>query len=168
MDTGKKILLEWLKDAHAMEKQAIEILKRQAERTESYPEVQSKMQEHLEQSREQAARVKECIERLGGDTSAVKEGMAKFMGNASALANSAAGDEIVKNGIADYTFEHFEMAAYRALVAAAEEVGEDEVRSVCAEILEEEKAMARWLEKHLPHLTQQYLQREVTNQQAKR
>ena len=151
-----------------MENQAIEILKRQAERTESYPEVQAKLEEHLEQSREQAARVKECIERLGGDTSTVKKGVAKFMGNTAALANSAAGDEIVKNGMADYAFEHFEMASYRALVGAADEMGEDEVRRVCAEILEEEKAMARWLEKRLPQLARQYLQREATGQQAKR
>ena len=159
METRKETLIAWLRDAHAMENQAIEILEAQATRTD-HPLVADKVEEHLEQSREHAARVKECIERLGGDASIAKKGVAKFLGNAAALTNAAASDELVKNTIADYTFEHFEIASYRALAAAAEDAGEEEVRRVCEDILEEEEAMAAWLEEHLPLVTRQYLSTE--------
>lgn len=161
MEADKETLLAWLQDAHAMENQAIEILKRQSERIKSYPDLQEKVPDHLEETREHAARVKECIERLGGDASTTKKSVGKFMGNAAALANSAANDEVVKDGIADYAFEQFEIASYRALIAAAEQLGEDEIRRVCEEILEEEKAMAQWLEEKLPLVTRQYLEHRV-------
>lgn len=140
-----------------MENQAIEILERQAQRTD-HPLVAGKVEEHLEQSREHAARVKECIERLGGESSTAKKGVAKFLGNAAALTNAAASDEVVKNAIADFTFEHFEIASYRALVAAAEAAGEEEVQRICEDILEQEEAMAAWLEEHLPLVTRQHLE----------
>jgi ferritin-like metal-binding protein YciE len=168
MAITKETLIEWLKDAHAMENHAIETLERQAERTEHYPELEAQVKNHLEESRWQAEQVKKCLKRLGSDSSTIKKGIAKFMGNMSALTNSAAGDEVVKNSIADYAFEHFEIASYRSLVAAADELGEDEVKRVCEDILRQEEAMADWLEDHLPQVTQQYLRREATSQPAKR
>lgn len=168
MATTRETLLAWLRDAHAMEKQAIEMLENQASRIENYPEMKQKVQSHLETSRRQAERVEECIRRLDGDTSTIKEGMAKFMGNVSALTNAAASDEVVKNGIASYAFEHFEIASYRALIGTAEALGETHIQQVCEEILREEEAMADWLETNLPEVTQRYLQREVTGEQAKR
>ncbi len=151
-----------------MEQQAINMLEKQADRLEQYPDVREKVRDHLEQSRHQASRVEGCIQKLGGDTSAIKEGVAKFMGSAANLVNQSAGDEVVKNGIADYAFEHFEIASYRALIGAADQLGEDEIRETCEEILEEEEAMASWLETNLPDVTQQYLQRERTERPADR
>lgn len=168
MAANKETLIEWLKDAHAMEEQAINMLEKQADRIEQYPEMKKKVRNHLEQSRSQAERVEECIETLGGDTSSIKEGVAKFMGSAANLVNQSAGDEVVKNGIANYAFEHFEIASYRALIAAADQLGEDKIRQTCQEILEEEEEMASWLETNLPDVTQRYLQRERTEQSAKR
>lgn len=168
MAMTRETLLEWLRDAHAMEQQAVSILENQAERIEHYPGMQERVRAHLDESRRQAERVEQCIKELDGDTSTVKEGVAKFMGNVAALSNAAAGDEVVKNGIADYAFEHFEIASYRSLIGAAEELGETRIKQTCEEILQEEEAMADWLETHLPEVTQQYLRREVTGQEAKR
>jgi ferritin-like metal-binding protein YciE len=168
MEVTKETLIEWLRDAHAMEHQAIEMLERQSSRVEHYPELKAQIQSHLVESRWQADQVEKCLERLGSDSSMIKEGIGKFMGNVGALTNSAAGDEVVKNSIADYAFEHFEMACYRSLVAAADELGENEVKRVCQDILEQEEAMADWMQEYLPEVTQQYLRREATSQSAKR
>lgn len=168
MAATRETLIEWLKDAHAMEQQAINMLEKQADRIEQYPDLREKVRDHLEQTRHQASRVEGCIQKLGGDTSAIKEGVAKFMGSAANLVNQSAGDEVVKNGIADYAFEHFEIASYRALIGAADKLGEEEIRKTCEEILEEEEAMASWLETNLPDVTQQYLQRERTEHSADR
>jgi len=168
MNTGKDHLLDWLRDAHAMEMAAIDILERQANRIESYPEMLRKVQEHAETSRRQASRVEDCIRQLGGDTSMLKDGAARVMANMSAVMNAASSDEVVKNGIADYAFEHFEIASYRALVAAASELGEIRIADVCREILEEEEEMAFWLEKNLPAVTMQFVERDMAGVQAKR
>jgi len=64
--------------------------------------------------------------------------------------------------MANYAFEHMEIAAYRILIAAAEAVGDTETARVCREILGEEEEMAGWLERNLPGVTQQYLRREET------
>lgn len=162
MNTTKEVLVDWLCDAYAMEKAAVEILEKQAERVESYPRVQKKIKEHLEVTRSQADRVEQCIKDLDGSTSALKTGVGKFMGNMQALANSMSMDEVVKDGIGDYMFEQFEIASYRSLVEAAEAVGEQGIKQVCQDILREEEEMAAWLEQELPGLTREFLQRRET------
>ena len=73
-----------------------------------------------------------------------------------------ASDEIVKASIFDYSFEHFEIANYRALIAAAEQAGEPEIARMLQPSLDEELEMAAWLEQRLPQLTKTYLERRET------
>jgi ferritin-like metal-binding protein YciE len=47
-------LMSWLRDAHAMEMQAIQILQNQARRIENYPDLRNRILEHLEETRAQA------------------------------------------------------------------------------------------------------------------
>jgi ferritin-like metal-binding protein YciE len=168
MTNGREHLLDWLRDAHAMEQAAIDILERQESRIESYPDMQRKVREHLETTRRQADRLEETISSLDGDTSLLKQSAARLMGNMSVLMNAAASDEIIKNAIADYTFEQFEIASYRALIAAAEELGETHVAQTCRENLREEEEMASWLENQLPEITRQFLEREHAEVSSKR
>jgi len=72
------------------------------------------------------------------------------------------GDEVMKGSIACSAFEAMEIASYRILVDTARQVGDEETARTCEQILQEEEAMASWLEQNLPVLTQQYLAREQT------
>ena len=168
MATIRDTLTAWLRDAHAMENQAISILEGQEGRLEHYPELRAKISQHLQQTRRQAELLEGCLERLGEDRSVFKAGMGKLMGNVQAMSGLFVSDEVVKGAIASYTFEHFEIASYKSLIAAAEEAGEPEVRGLCEQILHEEEGMARWLGEHLPEVTRAYLVREATGQPAKR
>jgi len=161
-NTTKETLIDWLRDAHAMESQAVEMLERQAERIKNYPDVLAKVQEHIEVSNRQADRLKQCLQRLGTDTSAIKTGVAMLIGNAQSLSGVVASDEIVKASIFDYSFEHFEIANYRALISAAEQAGEPEIARMLQPSLDEELEMAAWLEQRLPQLTKTYLERRET------
>ena len=69
MTTKEDRLLQWLRDAHAMEKQAEAMLSAQASRIVSYPELKQKIEEHLAETRRQADMLQSCIERRGGDIS---------------------------------------------------------------------------------------------------
>jgi len=72
------------------------------------------------------------------------------------------GDEVMKGTIANAAFEAMEISSYRILIATAEQVGDQETKRVCEQILREEEAMLDWLNKNAPSLTKQYLQREET------
>jgi ferritin-like metal-binding protein YciE len=161
-------LLVWLRDAYAMEGQAIELLERQIERLEHYPQVRAKLEEHLTQTRGQQAALEQTFNLLGSDPSALKTSVMKVAANIQGMLHAFASDEVMKHALASYAFEQFEAACYQALVTAAEQAGEREVVSTCSTILREEQAMASWLWENLPQLTQQYLQRSVTGADAKR
>lgn len=168
MAENKETLVDWLRDAYAMEKAAIDMLENQQDRLEHYPEMKNKVTEHLEMTRRQAERVEQCLQRYGEEPSALKDLVSRFMGNTGAFFNAAAGDEVVKNALGNYAFENFEIASYRSLVAAAEALGETETKNTCQEILQEEQEMAKWLDQHLDGVTNEFLTREVSPGSAKR
>ena len=159
---------QWLRDAHAMEEQAETMLKAQAARLENYPELRQRIERHITETQGQAKRVEQCLERFGAGTSAFKDAGAKMTAMMQGLGGMFAGDEVVKGAMAGYTFEHFEISAYSALIGAAEEVGDQQTAQVCRDILREEEEMAGWLREHLPQVTKQFLGRESAGETAKR
>jgi ferritin-like metal-binding protein YciE len=161
-------LLVWLRDAYAMEGQAIELLERQIERLEHYPQILAKLEEHLTETRGQQAALEQTFNLLDSDPSALKTSVMKVAANIQGMLHGFASDEVMKHALASYAFEQFEAACYQALVTAAEQAGEREVVSTCSTILREEQAMASWLWDNLPHLTEQYMQRSATGAEAKR
>jgi ferritin-like metal-binding protein YciE len=162
-------LLDWLRDAHAMEEQAETMLTSLAGRIETYPEVKQRLERHIEETRDQQRLVRGCIERLGGDTSIVKDMTGKAMATFQGFAGVFASDEIVKGAMFSYAFENLEIAAYSQLIEAAKFVGDPETVSVCERILQEERAMAQWIEHNTPGLLRQFLMRaEDPDSQAKR
>ena len=58
-------LLNWLRDAHAMEQQAEQMLKAQAARIENYPEIRARIEQHLEETMGQQRLLETCLERHG-------------------------------------------------------------------------------------------------------
>lgn len=160
MATAEERLMEWLRDAHAMEEQAETMLNALARRIENYPDVKAQIERHLAETQDQARTLKACIERRGGDTSSVKDLAAKFVAMGQGLSGVFVGDEIIKGAMASYTFEHMEIAAYRVLIATADACGDTATKAACEGILQQELAMAKWCEENLAPLTLRYLGRE--------
>ena len=162
MATAEERLMEWLRDAHAMEQQAETMLSAMVARIDHYPEVKRGLERHLEETRAQASQIEACIVRRGGDTSTLKDLAAKFTAFGQGLSGMFVGDEIVKGSMASYTFEHMEIAAYKVLISAAEACGDMETSAVCRRILTEEEAIAEWVGESLGEVTTKYLAREET------
>ncbi|NTU78866.1 MAG: ferritin-like domain-containing protein [Chloroflexales bacterium] len=150
-------LVAWLKDAHALENNVIQTLEKHVDEVKAYPEMQAKLRQHLEQSRRHAVLVESCLNRHGESTSGVKEAIGAVSGFMQGIASGAAADTVVKNALGDYAAEHFEIAAYTSLKAAAQYLGDDETARICDQILSDEKDMARWLEQQIPSVTQLFL-----------
>lgn len=149
-------LLSWLRDAHAAEEQAITMLSNLARRIENYPELKARIEEHITETQRQSERVRECLRRHGSDASMLKDTGTKLMGLGQGLSGIFTSDEVMKGILASYTFEQMEIASYKILVAAARRLGDTETARVCEEILQEELAMAKWLEDRLEGLTDKF------------
>jgi ferritin-like metal-binding protein YciE len=158
----KENLLDWLRDAHAMEQQAEQMLKAQAGRIDHYPKLKARIEEHIQETVGQRERLEQCISNLGGSPSIVKDALGRMAAMGQAIGGMTASDEIVKGAMAGYVFECFEIASYTSLIAAARTAGEHEVAQVCGEILVQEEAMAAWLLENLPEVTEEFLVRDAT------
>jgi ferritin-like metal-binding protein YciE len=159
-------LTSWLKDVYSMETAIMRVLENRIQDTKDMPQVQAKYRQHLDTTRQQAEMVKGCIERLGDNVSALKTGIANLVGVFQAVSTGPAKDELVKNCLADFATENFEIASYRALVEAANAVGDTETARVCQQILNEEMQMARWVEQQLPVMVQHFLSQQTTQRKV--
>jgi ferritin-like metal-binding protein YciE len=163
---ARDVLVVGLRNAHAVESQAIELLERQASALDDYPEVQSHVQLHLGETEQQLERLEHSLEKLGEDTSAIKDTALSALGNFMALANTMADDAILKNSFASYSFEHYEIAVYESLIELAELAGENQIVPVLEESLSEERKMADWLGENIRRLTRDYINRKQRKDRA--
>jgi ferritin-like metal-binding protein YciE len=161
MTTARELYILGLKNAHAMENQAHEILERQIERMGDYPQLQAKLREHLGETRQQLKRLEECLRKLDESPSTVKDTVMAFGSNMAAMAHAMAGDEVLKNTFANSALEHYEIAAYKSLMALSKAAGIGS-ESLLAQSLREEEEMASWVDEHVLGITNDYLRHEQT------
>jgi ferritin-like metal-binding protein YciE len=159
VDSARDLMIAGLKDAYAMERQAEDMLSGQARRADDYPQVKAKLQQHAEETRQQQKRLERCLDSLGQSPSVLKDTFQRTIGAAQSLFNMSAQDEIIKHALADYAFEHFEIASYKGLIALAELTGEPRVAEVARQNLREEEAMATWLDGQLATIVKTHASR---------
>jgi ferritin-like metal-binding protein YciE len=154
----QELFVVGLRNAHAVEKQALSIMTPQVSRIEHYPEVADRLRQHIEETNQQIARLDEILAGLDTSASTLKDMGLSFSGTMAALAHTPAGDEIIKNSFANYAFEHFEIAAYKSLLTLAEDGGFGSASSLLQQSLAEEQDMAQWIDQSLPLVTRRYAQ----------
>ncbi|WP_354098541.1 MULTISPECIES: ferritin-like domain-containing protein [unclassified Bradyrhizobium] len=149
-----------LRNAHAMEIQARELMERQSERLDEYPEVKAKLTAHLHETNEQLKRLERCLDACGESTSSLKDTTQSVMANMQAMAHAAAGDEILKNTFANNAFENFEIAAYKSLIALCDSAGAPEAKADLEISLKEEQRMAAWIDSNVEKVTREYVEHQ--------
>jgi ferritin-like metal-binding protein YciE len=157
MYNTKTFFLTSLRNTHAMETQAIQILTRQLERLENYPDMEAAIRRHVEESKLQQSRMAEVLDRLGESPSSLKDAALGFVGNVMAMAHMPAADEVIKDTFANYAFEHFEIAAYKSLITVADSVGDGQAANAARASLDEEERMAAWLGENISPITLQFM-----------
>ena len=157
MTNGKRVLVDWLRDAHAMERSSVDNLDRLADRFSRHPELSVRFREHWRESLNQVVALEVCLKKLGSDTSTFKDLTSRFVRIAQAYAGAISLDEPVKDCLAAYASTHLEIATYVSLRAAAIELAEPEVAQMCDEHLQRERAMAGWLEEQIAEVTLDFL-----------
>ncbi|MGZ2384695.1 ferritin-like domain-containing protein [Rhizobium brockwellii] len=161
------LIVTGLKNAHAMENQALSIMRPQVARIESYPEVARRLEQHITETEGQIGRIDELLDQFGADSSTLKDFALSFSGSMAAMGHTIAGDEILKNSFANFAFENFEIAAYKSLLILAELGGHGNVTSALLANLKEEQAMAQWLDENLAAVTTRFASLKEDGQTAK-
>lgn len=161
-----EVFVTGLRNAHAMENQAVSIIKPQLSRLESYPEVSELLERHLRETEGQIARLEDILDGLDESESGVKDTMMSMTGAMSAMAHTMASDEILKNSLANFAFENFEIAAYTSLITAAEMAGGTRAIPLLEQNLEEERRTAQMIEQMLPSITQKYITLQASGARA--
>jgi ferritin-like metal-binding protein YciE len=153
----KEELIEWLRDAYAMEKAMEMALKKQI----NNPKVSQRMREqasiHYTETEGHALAVEGCLKKLGADTSTLKTAVAEGLEFMKSTGTAFARDERVKDALAAYASEHFEIACYSALRVAAQKLGQGVIVATCDVIIKEEKQMATWLEENFSQVVEDYI-----------
>lgn len=165
-EKARDVFIVGLRNQHAVENQAIELLQRQVERLENYPEMAERMRRHIEESKVQARRIEEILSGLGTSHSSVKDAVTSVLGNLAALGHTVAPDEVIKNTIANFAFEHYEIAGYVSLLTLAEATGHDRAKLALNESLREEEQMAQWILDHIGPTTLRYVERTAAGVKA--
>jgi ferritin-like metal-binding protein YciE len=167
-DDVRDYFVTGLRNAHAVEKQAISLIERQLDRVENYPDVASMLQRHLQETQQQHQRLDQILDQLGESRSMLKDMAMEFGANMQALAHGTADDEILKNTFANLAFENFEIASYKSLICMAEAGGFQQFVSPLQQSLREEQAMASWIDQNVETVTRAFLQRAVSGRKADR
>ena len=143
-DDLDKQLVKYLADAHAIEAQAIQLLRR-APKIGGTPALTQIYREHLDQSHDQQRLVRERLEAHGGSPSTLKDAAMRLGALNWGMFFQRQPDTPGKLAGFAFALEHLEIGGYELLVRVAERAGDGETVTTVRRILDEERAMARRL-----------------------
>lgn len=165
--SNHELYMQGLRNAHAQEVQAIELMQRQVDRLENYPEVRSALVAHIKESEQQRDRLEQILGTHGTSHSTLKDMATGLTANLAAIGHTLTTDEILKNMFANFAFEHFEIASYTSLITMAQAVGDQQHIPLLQQNLQEEVAMAKRVGDQIAPVTQRYMQLSAAGQTAK-
>lgn len=156
-DVLRDVFITGLKNAHAVEHQALALIDRQIDRAKNYPEVADRLRSHRVETEHQITRLETILGGLDEDASGLKDLAMSMSGNLAALSHGFAEDEILKNAFANFAFENFEIASYKSLIVLANHGALASAVDSLKETLDEEQAMAAWVDENIPALTEKFV-----------
>jgi ferritin-like metal-binding protein YciE len=137
-------LNKYLSDAHAIESQAEQMLKKAIE-IGGDPKLSQDYEDHLAQTRQHKALIEERLEARGASSNFLKDAAMKLGALNWGTFFAAQPDTPAKLAGFAYAFEHLEIGAYEQLRRVAERAGDESVAGVAQTILPEERHAAETL-----------------------
>lgn len=155
--TLREVFVAGLKNAHAVEHQALALIDRQLDRYRHYPELSNRLHAHRIETERQIGRLDEILRGFNDRASAFKDMTLSLVGNMLALSHTPAPDEVLKNSFVNLAFENFEIASYTSLIALAEAGAYHDALPLLGQSLREEQDMAAWVLEAVPAITLRYV-----------
>lgn len=140
-NTLKKLFIDELRDLYDCEQQLIKALPKMVKAANSH-ELRTGFEHHLEQTKEHARRLQQTLELLGEPAKGKKcKGMQGIVAEGGEVMSEDFQGALMDSALisAAQRVEHYEIAAYGAVVAFARLLGEYEMASLLKRTLDEEK-----------------------------
>ena len=150
---------DWLRDAHAMEKQAESMLESMASRIDNYPDVRARIEQHINETKRQITLLEEILDRNDISRSVLKDSMSKMAALGQSIGGMFPSDEIVKGVDQRLCFRNSLKSPAIPPARGGEKAGDTASIPAIETILAEEREMADWLIRHIPQTTEQFLLR---------
>lgn len=139
-DLGEQ-LNKYLADVHAIEQQAIQLLKR-GPKLAGADELAAAFEDHLKQTERHSELIEQRLEARGARTSSLKDAALRLGALNLGVFFKAQADTPARLAGFAYAFEHLEVAAYELLKRVAERAQDEETVATATTILLEERAAA--------------------------
>jgi ferritin-like metal-binding protein YciE len=176
IEAGRRVVVEYLEEARALERSLITNLKAHIAITPP-GDYRTRLERHLDETRAHAGTIGQRLEALSAHTSlmAVGVGIAHTMaGQAMVMAKgpidlvrgAAAEERLLKNAKDEAAAEALEIATYDALEEAANAVGDEETAKLAAANRRDEEKMLADLRKLLPDLTRAAVAARTTGESS--
>lgn len=146
----KRMLIACLKDAHMMETRSLAVLRTRASGEPKGLDARARRESHLRETEQHAERLGQALRALGSAPPAVLRSSEAVAVLTHDITSRVFSDRLVVSAIADLAAKQFEVAAYTALIAAAEHAGESEIARLCRLNRGEDEDMAEWLDAQIP------------------
>jgi ferritin-like metal-binding protein YciE len=134
-------LTKYLADAHSIEEQALQQL-RKAPDVAGDPELAKSFRQHLEETEGHERTIRERLEAHGEEPSKLKDLLMRVGGAGFLLFARAQPDTPGKLVCHAYSYEHMELASYELLAGVAERAGDRETADAAIRIRADEQRMA--------------------------
>jgi ferritin-like metal-binding protein YciE len=129
-----------------MEARSLPVLRRAAADSRQRVEVRVRLESHVRETVQHAERLQQALDVLGSSPVPFEPHAEPVVVLTTDVTARVFSDPLVRNVIAAVAAKQFEVAAYTALIAAAEHAGEAEVARLCRLNRGEDEEMAEWLD----------------------
>src|SRR4051812_42731340 len=109
MATRRAEVIDWLNDAYAMERGLEVMLQKQSQNEDVHRSVRERARIHLDETAAHAERIAQCLQMLDSSPSAVKSATGQILEMGKGLMTRFVQDERIKDYLAAYGAEYFEV-----------------------------------------------------------
>ena len=149
-------LVKHIDEAHALEQTVSRMLDGLI-RTTDDPELLDRLEHHKLETQRHEATMRRRLESHGAQPSMVRQAAGFLEALMKMPLDLVRGETAGRNARDAYTTEHLEIASYELLRRVAQRAGDEETAHACVEILEQERAMAQFIEERWDLLAEQSL-----------
>jgi ferritin-like metal-binding protein YciE len=134
-------LVDYLQDAHVMERNSLLMLKSMLSHTQD-PETRQMLEHHVEETEQHESRLRSRLEALGEGTSKSREGGALLGSMFKGVLDQVRSEKPSKDARDGYLTEQLEIASYELLQRLAHRAGDNKTAEIARLNLKDERAMA--------------------------
>lgn len=149
-------LVNHIDEAHALEQTVLRMLDGLIQSADD-PEIVDRLEHHKLETRQHESLMRGRLEAHGATPSMVKQAAGMLEALMKMPLDLVRGEPTGRAARDAYTTEHLEIASYELLRRVAERAGDEETARACLDILEQERAMAQYIEENWDRFAEQSL-----------